>query len=431
MPFGKSNPGPGRPRRRKRRFPTPGTGPNRRYKALEMQAALKRRARQLSQSSQSFTEPSTPLTTQRSRDGAYLTHQDSPSSSDTTAMRPTQDSQSSSDTAMRHETSTPLRRQSRRGFTYSTRQESQSPSHSNTTMQPTQDSERSPTSVCETQLLQDSQDSQYRYSVSGSQHLQDSQDSQNSYSVSGSQPLQDSQDSQNSYTSIFGSQPLQEVHQLNVGTKVIVKWDADGRWYNAVIEVVNGDQTFGVLYDNKEREISVNRSKIQTIVEVARRLGIPYKNVLAQPLDPKLRCRVDLVRKFFNTRISAPLIFDGKELLLETMPLLQSYDENSKPCEIAYAKRLFEINAATMCATMCDICSRHDISDGVIQLSATCSSRRKFIYFDVTNDTYVYECRAKALQHDWRHVPSCCSCCRNYIIKHAKHAAVHKTDVPF
>ena len=294
MPFGKSNPG--RPRRRKRRFSTPGTGPNRRHKALEMQAALKRRARQLSQSSQSFSEPSTPLTTQSSRDGAYLTHQDSPSSSDTTAMRPTQDSQSSSDTAMRHETSTPLRRQSRRGFTYSTRQESQSPSHSNTTMQPTQDSERSPTSVCETQLLQDSQDSQYSYSVSGSQHLQDSQDSQNSYiqsgsqplqdsqdsqnsySVSGSQPLQDSQDSQNSYRSIFGSQPLQEVHQLNVGTKVIVKWDADGRWYNAVIEVVNGDQTFGVLYDNKEREISVNRSKIQTIVEVARRLGIPYKN---------------------------------------------------------------------------------------------------------------------------------------------------------
>ena len=118
-------------------------------------------------------------------------------------MRPTQDSQSSSDTAMRHETSTPLRRQRRRGFTYSTRQESQSPSPSNTTMHSTQDSERSPTSVCETQLLQDSQDSQYSYSVSGSQHLQDSQDSQNSDSVS-------------------GSQPLQEANQLNVDTKVIV-----------------------------------------------------------------------------------------------------------------------------------------------------------------------------------------------------------------
>ena len=342
MPFGKGNAG--RQPRRKRRFPTPGTRRNRRYNAVEMQAALKRRASQLSQSSQSFSqsfsEPSRPLTTQSSRDGAYLTHQDSPSSSDTTAMRPTQDSQSSSDTAMRHETSTPLRRQRRRGFTYSTRQESQSPSPSNTTMHSTQDSERSPTSVCETQLLQDSQDSQYSYSVSGSQHLQDSQDSQNSYSFSGSQHLQDSQDSQNS-DSVSGSQPLQEANQLNVDTKVIVKWDDDGQWYNAVIEAVNGDQTFGVLYDNNQRKSSVGRSKIETIVEVARRLGIPYENDLAQPLDPKLKRSVDFVRKFFNTRISAPLILDGKELLLETMPPLQSYDESSMPCKITYVKRRF------------------------------------------------------------------------------------------
>ena len=84
-----------------------------------------------------------------------------------------------------------------------------------------------------------------------------------------------------------------------------------------------------------------------------------------------------------------------------------------------------------MCATMCDICSRHDISDGVIQLNVTCCSRRKFIYFDVTNNTYVYAYRTKALQHGWRYVPSCCSCCRNYIITHGKHAPVHKTSVPF
>ena len=175
--------------------------------------------------------------------------------------------------------------------------------------------------------------------------------------------MQDSQDSQNS-DSVSGSQPLQEANQLNVDTKVIVKWDDDGQWYNAVIEAVNGDQTFGVLYDNNQRKSSVGRSKIQTIVEVARCLGIPYENDLAQPLDPKLKRSVDFVRKFFNKRISAPLIFNGKELLLETMPLLPSFDEHSKPCKIEYDKRRFEINAATMCATMCDICSRHDVSDG-------------------------------------------------------------------